>query len=147
MGSYGLTWTLKNPSKILKLAILNTPLTVSSPIPGLFQQLRFHFCVVNQLLASHCKLTALSCCKKNINCSFFTYYGIQIVTESLLCLFCFLIFFRLSPDCNIAGEVSLLILFAFIICHLCRKVKTTGPQADNLDASLCLRGMYYVPPN
>ncbi|KAF3637236.1 putative protein FAR1-RELATED SEQUENCE 8-like [Capsicum annuum] len=43
VGSYGLTWTLKNPSKILKLAILNTPLTVSSPIPGLFQQLRIPF--------------------------------------------------------------------------------------------------------
>nr|XP_016468387.1 PREDICTED: uncharacterized protein LOC107790926 isoform X2 [Nicotiana tabacum] len=43
VGSYGLTWTLKNPSKISKLAILNTPLTVSSPIPGLFQQLRIPF--------------------------------------------------------------------------------------------------------
>lgn len=40
VGSYGLTWALKNTSKILKLAILNSPLTVSSPIPGLFQQLR-----------------------------------------------------------------------------------------------------------
>ncbi|KAK6267667.1 hypothetical protein QUC31_011827 [Theobroma cacao] len=40
VGSYGLTWALKNPSKISKLAILNTPLTVSSPIPGLFQKLR-----------------------------------------------------------------------------------------------------------
>lgn len=40
VGSFGLTWALKNPSKILKLAILNSPLTVSSPIPGLFQQLR-----------------------------------------------------------------------------------------------------------
>ncbi|KAG9159999.1 hypothetical protein Leryth_005750 [Lithospermum erythrorhizon] len=40
VGSYGLTWALKNPDKILKLAILNSPLTVSSPIPGLFQQLR-----------------------------------------------------------------------------------------------------------
>ncbi|XP_052182677.1 uncharacterized protein LOC127795192 [Diospyros lotus] len=40
VGSYGLTWALKNPSRIMKLAILNTPLTVSSPIPGLFQQLR-----------------------------------------------------------------------------------------------------------
>lgn len=40
VGSYGLTWALKNPSKISKLAILNTPLTVSSPVPGLFQQLR-----------------------------------------------------------------------------------------------------------
>ncbi|KAM4100448.1 hypothetical protein ACJW30_05G069800 [Castanea mollissima] len=38
-GSFGLTWTLKNPSKILKLSILNRPLTVSSPIPGLFQKL------------------------------------------------------------------------------------------------------------
>ncbi|PSS17827.1 Haloalkane dehalogenase [Actinidia chinensis var. chinensis] len=40
VGSYGLTWALKNPSKITKLTILNSPLTVSSPIPGLFQQLR-----------------------------------------------------------------------------------------------------------
>ncbi|TXG69400.1 hypothetical protein EZV62_004335 [Acer yangbiense] len=40
VGSYGLTWVLKNPSKISKLAILNSPLTVSSPIPGLFKQLR-----------------------------------------------------------------------------------------------------------
>ncbi|XVE91273.1 hypothetical protein DITRI_Ditri20bG0140500 [Diplodiscus trichospermus] len=40
VGSYGLTWALKNPSKISKLTILNTPLTVSSPIPGLFQKLR-----------------------------------------------------------------------------------------------------------
>ncbi|KAK4375465.1 hypothetical protein RND71_006142 [Anisodus tanguticus] len=43
VGSYGLTWTLKNPSKISKLVILNTPLTISSPIPGLFQQLRIPF--------------------------------------------------------------------------------------------------------
>jgi putative Mn2+ efflux pump MntP len=41
VGSYGLTWALKNTSKILKLAILNSPLTVSSPVPGLFQKLRF----------------------------------------------------------------------------------------------------------
>ncbi|XWS16491.1 hypothetical protein CRYUN_Cryun34aG0092900 [Craigia yunnanensis] len=34
------TWALKNLSNISKLAILNTPLTVSSPIPGLFQKLR-----------------------------------------------------------------------------------------------------------
>ncbi|GMH17646.1 hypothetical protein Nepgr_019487 [Nepenthes gracilis] len=40
VGSYGLTWALKNPSRISKLAILNSPLTVSSPIPGLFQKLR-----------------------------------------------------------------------------------------------------------
>ncbi|XP_054780116.1 uncharacterized protein LOC129287876 isoform X2 [Prosopis cineraria] len=40
VGSYGLTWVLKNSSKISKLAILNSPLTVSSPIPKLFQQLR-----------------------------------------------------------------------------------------------------------
>ncbi|XP_059641028.1 uncharacterized protein LOC132283137 isoform X2 [Cornus florida] len=40
VGSYGLTWALKNPSRISKLTILNSPLTVSSPIPGLFQQLR-----------------------------------------------------------------------------------------------------------
>ncbi|KAM4111517.1 hypothetical protein ACJW30_05G072700 [Castanea mollissima] len=41
VGSFGLTWALKNPSKILKLAILNSPLTVSSPIPGLFQKLSY----------------------------------------------------------------------------------------------------------
>ncbi|KAL6651926.1 hypothetical protein ACP70R_010851 [Stipagrostis hirtigluma subsp. patula] len=41
VGSYGLTWALKNSSKVLKVAILNTPLTVSSPLPGLFQQLRW----------------------------------------------------------------------------------------------------------
>jgi pimeloyl-ACP methyl ester carboxylesterase len=40
VGSYGLTWALKNSSKISKLAILNTPLTSSSPLPGLFQQLK-----------------------------------------------------------------------------------------------------------
>ncbi|XP_034208497.1 cis-3-alkyl-4-alkyloxetan-2-one decarboxylase isoform X2 [Prunus dulcis] len=39
-GSYGLTWALKNQSRISKLAILNSPLTVSSPVPGLFKQLR-----------------------------------------------------------------------------------------------------------
>ncbi|KAI3455292.1 hypothetical protein Pfo_011955 [Paulownia fortunei] len=43
VGSYGLTWALKNQSKISKLAILNTPLTISSPLPGLFQQLRIPF--------------------------------------------------------------------------------------------------------
>ncbi|XP_025012820.1 uncharacterized protein LOC8282692 isoform X2 [Ricinus communis] len=39
-GSYGLTWALKNQSKISKIAIFNSPLTVSSPVPGLFQKLR-----------------------------------------------------------------------------------------------------------
>ncbi|GMP34558.1 hypothetical protein CsSME_00007380 [Camellia sinensis var. sinensis] len=41
VGSYGLTWALKNPSRMLKLAILNSPITDSSPVPGLFQKLRF----------------------------------------------------------------------------------------------------------
>ncbi|XP_026665210.2 cis-3-alkyl-4-alkyloxetan-2-one decarboxylase isoform X2 [Phoenix dactylifera] len=41
VGSYGLTWALKNSNKITKLAVLNSPLTVSSPLPGLFQKLRF----------------------------------------------------------------------------------------------------------
>ncbi|RLM66603.1 haloalkane dehalogenase [Panicum miliaceum] len=41
VGSYGLTWALNNSSKVLKLAILNSPLTVSSPVPGLFQQLNY----------------------------------------------------------------------------------------------------------
>ena len=40
MGSYGLTWALKNSDKVLKVVILNTPLTVSSRLPGLFQKLR-----------------------------------------------------------------------------------------------------------
>ncbi|KAK9141753.1 hypothetical protein Syun_011153 [Stephania yunnanensis] len=40
VGSYGLTWALKNPSKVSKLAILNSPLTSASPVPGLFQKLR-----------------------------------------------------------------------------------------------------------
>ncbi|KAE9621306.1 hypothetical protein Lal_00023609 [Lupinus albus] len=40
VGSYGLTWALKNSSKISKLAILNSPLTDSSAVPGLFQKLR-----------------------------------------------------------------------------------------------------------
>lgn len=40
VGSYGLTWALKNPGRVSKLAILNTPLTASSPVPGLFQKLR-----------------------------------------------------------------------------------------------------------
>ncbi|PIN06871.1 putative hydrolase/acyltransferase (alpha/beta hydrolase superfamily) [Handroanthus impetiginosus] len=43
VGSYGLTWALKNQNKVSKLAILNTPLTISSPLPGLFQQLRIPF--------------------------------------------------------------------------------------------------------
>ncbi|KAF3450907.1 hypothetical protein FNV43_RR06996 [Rhamnella rubrinervis] len=40
VGSYGLTWVLKNPSRVSQIAILNSPLTVSSPTPGLFQKLR-----------------------------------------------------------------------------------------------------------
>ncbi|KAJ3704714.1 hypothetical protein LUZ61_008419 [Rhynchospora tenuis] len=40
VGSYGLTWALKNSEKISKLVILNSPLTVSSPLPGLFKKLR-----------------------------------------------------------------------------------------------------------
>ncbi|KAJ8452825.1 hypothetical protein Cgig2_014588 [Carnegiea gigantea] len=41
VGSYGLTWALKNPGRVSKLAILNTPLTASSPVPGLFQKLSY----------------------------------------------------------------------------------------------------------
>ncbi|OEL27692.1 hypothetical protein BAE44_0011289 [Dichanthelium oligosanthes] len=41
VGSYGLTWALNNSSKVLKLAILNSPLTVNSPVPGVFQQLSY----------------------------------------------------------------------------------------------------------
>nr|GMD28178.1 haloalkane dehalogenase [Ipomoea batatas] len=48
VGSYGLTWALKIPSKISKLAILNSPLTPSSPIPGLFQQLRSVDTIIEQ---------------------------------------------------------------------------------------------------
>ncbi|CAH8357702.1 unnamed protein product [Eruca vesicaria subsp. sativa] len=55
VGSYGLTWALKNPSKVEKIAILNTPLTVSSPVPGLFKQLRIplfgEFTCQNAILA------------------------------------------------------------------------------------------------
>ncbi|XP_020244262.1 uncharacterized protein LOC109822474 isoform X2 [Asparagus officinalis] len=40
VGSYGLTWALKNSDKISKLVILNSPLSVSSSLPGLFQKLR-----------------------------------------------------------------------------------------------------------
>ncbi|WOL20312.1 hypothetical protein Cni_G29116 [Canna indica] len=40
VGSYGLTWALKNSNKISKLVILNSPLAISSPLPGLFQKLR-----------------------------------------------------------------------------------------------------------
>ncbi|PKA51476.1 hypothetical protein AXF42_Ash002841 [Apostasia shenzhenica] len=40
VGSYGLTWALKNSNKVSKIAILNSPLQVSSPLPSLFQQLR-----------------------------------------------------------------------------------------------------------
>lgn len=41
VGSYGLTWALKNPNRISKLAILNSPLTTSASIPNLFWKLRF----------------------------------------------------------------------------------------------------------
>ncbi|KAF3962726.1 hypothetical protein CMV_012796 [Castanea mollissima] len=51
-GSFGLTWTLKNPSKILKLSILNRPLTVSSPIPGLFQKLSLPGCLLCHIITS-----------------------------------------------------------------------------------------------
>lgn len=43
VGSYGLTWALNNPSRVSKLAVLNTPLTPSAPLPSLFQQLRVPF--------------------------------------------------------------------------------------------------------
>lgn len=41
LGSYGLTWALKNPTRVSHLAILNTPLTPRAPLPGVFTQLRF----------------------------------------------------------------------------------------------------------
>ncbi|KAI4379266.1 hypothetical protein MLD38_005586 [Melastoma candidum] len=40
VGSFGLTWALKNSSRISKLVILNSPITTTSPTPGLFQKLR-----------------------------------------------------------------------------------------------------------
>lgn len=40
VGSYGLTWALKNSNKISKLVVLNSPLNISSPLPWLFQKLR-----------------------------------------------------------------------------------------------------------
>ncbi|KAG0472068.1 hypothetical protein HPP92_016614 [Vanilla planifolia] len=40
VGSYGLTWALRNSNKVSKIAILNSPLTSSSSLPGLFQKLR-----------------------------------------------------------------------------------------------------------
>ncbi|CAI7813335.1 unnamed protein product [Closterium sp. NIES-54] len=43
VGSYGLTWALKNASRLKGLAILNTPLSASSPLPQIFQQLRLPF--------------------------------------------------------------------------------------------------------
>ncbi|XP_047068457.1 haloalkane dehalogenase 2-like [Lolium rigidum] len=55
VGSYGLTWALKNPSKLRKVAILNSPLTVSSPVPGVIKQLRLplfgEFTCQNAILA------------------------------------------------------------------------------------------------
>ncbi|KAI5010210.1 hypothetical protein ZWY2020_012347 [Hordeum vulgare] len=50
-GSYGLTWALKNSSKFLMLTILNRPLTVSSPVPGVLKQLR-SFSLVSGLVTS-----------------------------------------------------------------------------------------------
>lgn len=47
VGSYGLTWVLKNPSRVSQIAILNSPLTVSSPTPGLFQKLRLSFSFIS----------------------------------------------------------------------------------------------------
>ncbi|KAK1300757.1 hypothetical protein QJS10_CPB13g00338 [Acorus calamus] len=40
VGSYGLTWALKNPSRVSKLVVLNSPLTSASPVPSLFRNLR-----------------------------------------------------------------------------------------------------------
>lgn len=53
VGSYGLTWALKNQSRISKISILNSPLTVSSPVPGLFQQLRFNMMILTIALKFH----------------------------------------------------------------------------------------------
>ncbi|GBG60881.1 hypothetical protein CBR_g16002 [Chara braunii] len=43
LGQYALTWALKNPNRIVKLAILNTPLTPSASLPAPLQQLRLPF--------------------------------------------------------------------------------------------------------
>ncbi|MCO5605230.1 hypothetical protein L7F22_059410 [Adiantum nelumboides] len=43
VGSYGLTWALKNSERVAKLVVLNGPLTPSAPLPGVFQQLRLPF--------------------------------------------------------------------------------------------------------
>lgn len=43
VGSYGLTWALKNPEKVAKLVVLNGPLSSSAPLPGIFQQMRLPF--------------------------------------------------------------------------------------------------------
>ncbi|XP_028556827.1 uncharacterized protein LOC110114351 isoform X2 [Dendrobium catenatum] len=40
VGSYGLTWALRNSDKVSKIAILNSPLSVQSSLPSLFQKLR-----------------------------------------------------------------------------------------------------------
>lgn len=55
VGSYGLTWALKNPNRISKLAILNSPLTSTAPLPAVFKQMRFplvgEFTCQNAMLA------------------------------------------------------------------------------------------------
>lgn len=43
LGSYGLTWALKNPTRVAKLAVLNTPLSASASLPGVLGQLRLPF--------------------------------------------------------------------------------------------------------
>eukprot|EP00850_Spirogloea_muscicola_P016188 SM000130S27075 [mRNA] locus=s130:36435:39651:+ [translate_table: standard] len=43
LGSYGLTWALKNQDRVAKLGILNTPLTPSASLPPVFSQLRLPF--------------------------------------------------------------------------------------------------------
>ncbi|XP_076888034.1 uncharacterized protein LOC143595370 isoform X2 [Bidens hawaiensis] len=71
VGSFGLTWALKNPSRISKLVIMNTPLTASSPIPGLFQQLRIpllgEFTCQNAIMAERFIEAALLEAAKRIN--------------------------------------------------------------------------------
>ncbi|KAK7381558.1 hypothetical protein VNO80_00103 [Phaseolus coccineus] len=67
--SYGLTSALKNSSKISKLAILNSPLTDSSSIPGLFQQLRIplygEFTSQNAIIAERFIEGGSPCVSKN----------------------------------------------------------------------------------
>ncbi|KAI5074595.1 hypothetical protein GOP47_0010556 [Adiantum capillus-veneris] len=55
VGSYALTWALKHSDRVAKLVVLNSPLTSSAPLPGVFQQMRLplvgEFTCQNAMLA------------------------------------------------------------------------------------------------